>query len=77
MTSVITKRHFLHQTKYKAFADDNFNVAKIMISVLDRAENVLGKGANAGYQHFLLFPQCFQTEASFSKSLKVGTVVKS
>ena len=29
-----------------------------------------GKGENAGYQHFLLFPQCFQ-KASFSRSLKV------
>ena len=23
-------------------------------------ENILGKGENAGYQHFLLFPKCFQ-----------------
>ena len=22
-------------------------------------ENIAGKGENAGYQHFLLFPQCF------------------
>ena len=22
-------------------------------------ENMVGKGENAGYQHFLLFPQCF------------------
>ena len=28
--------------------------------VLDRVENILGTGENAGYQHFLLFPQCFQ-----------------
>ena len=25
-----------------------------------RIENVVGKGENAGYQHILLFPQCFQ-----------------
>ena len=25
-----------------------------------RLENVVGKGENADYQHFLLFPQCFQ-----------------
>ena len=36
-------------------------------------ENIEGKGENAGYQHFLLFPQCFQ-KASFSGSLKVGIV---
>ena len=23
-------------------------------------ENIMGKGENAGHQHFLLFPQCFQ-----------------
>ena len=28
--------------------------------VLKRVENIVGKGENAGYQHFLLFPQCFQ-----------------
>ena len=27
-------------------------------------ENIMGKGENAGYQHFLLFPQCYQ-KASF------------
>ena len=32
-------------------------------------ENIAAKGENAGYQHFLLFPQCFQ-KASFSGSLK-------
>ena len=28
--------------------------------VFDRIENIAGKGENAGNQHFLLFPQCFQ-----------------
>ena len=27
---------------------------------LNRIENIVGKGENAGYQHFLLFPQWFQ-----------------
>ena len=31
-----------------------------MIPVLDKAENVVGKGENAVYQRFLIFPQCFQ-----------------
>ena len=26
--------------------------------VFDREENILGKGENAGYQHFLVFPKC-------------------
>ena len=28
--------------------------------VSDNVENIVGKGENAGYQHFLLFPQCFK-----------------
>ena len=27
---------------------------------LGRVENIVGKGENAGNQHFLLFPQCFE-----------------
>ena len=42
----------------------------MMISAFDRVENIVGKGENAGYQHFLLFPQCFH-KASFLVSLKV------
>ena len=37
----------------KAFADD-FNVAEVMFSVYDKIENIVGKGENAGYQHFHL-----------------------
>ena len=28
-------------------------------SVFEREKNIVGKGENAGYQHFLLFPQFF------------------
>ena len=35
-----------------------------MIFVSDRQENLVGKGENAGYQHFLLFLQCFQKPSS-------------
>ena len=42
-----------------------------MISVFDRVENLVGKGENAVYQHFLLFPQGF-LKAPFSGLLKVG-----
>ena len=40
---------------------------------LRRVANIVGKGENAGYQHFLLFLQCLQ-KASLSGSLKVGIV---
>ena len=46
----------LDVTKLKAFADAKLNFDKITISLLDRVENTVGKGENAGYQHFLLFP---------------------
>ena len=45
----------------------------MMISLLDRVENTVGKGENAGYQHFLFFPQCIPKPFS-SELLKVGTV---
>ena len=41
--------------------------------VLGRVENIVGKEKNAGYQLFLLSPQCFQ-KASILGSLKVGIV---
>ena len=33
--------------------------SKTTTSLFDRVDNTEGKGENAGYQHFLLFPQCF------------------
>ena len=47
-------------SKLKAFADDKIDVPKKLKFVLGRVENIEGKGENAGNQHFLLFPQCFQ-----------------
>ena len=67
----------LDVTKWKAFADDKINVAQMMISVIDRVENIVGKGKNAGYQHFLLFPQCFQKSSCFKVIKSLDCVVKS
>ena len=52
--------HVLDWTKLKAFTEDKLNVDEIMISGFDNVENIVGKGENAGYQHFPFFPQCFQ-----------------
>ena len=46
-------------TNFKAKADDKLCVAEIMGFVFERAGNIVGKGENAGYRHFLLFLQCF------------------
>ena len=45
----------------------------MMICVSDWVENIVGKGENNGYEHFLRFPQCLQ-QASFPGSIKVGIV---
>ena len=58
---------FLDQIQ-KHFADDSSNVAEMVIFVFDRDENIVEKGENAGYQHFLLFPQSFQKASSPEKS---------
>ena len=60
-------------TKLKAFAEDKSNVARMIISLLDRVENTVGKGENTGYQHFLLFLQCFLKPYALG-ALKVGIV---
>ena len=63
-------------TELKAFADDKFNVGKMTISLLDRVENAEGKGENAGYQHFLLFSQCFPKPSSLGVIKSRDCVVK-
>ena len=35
-------------------------MAPVKDYILDKVENIVGKGENAGFQHFLLFPHCFQ-----------------
>ena len=49
----------LDWSKLKAFADDKINVNEKLKFGMGKEENIVGK-ENAGYQHFLLFPQCFQ-----------------
>ena len=50
----------IHWSKLKQSADDNieFNLNSRKFSKL--VENTVGKGENARYDQFLLFPQCFQ-----------------
>ena len=55
----LTNRQNFENDQIQSTADDILHVGKMMISFLDREENTVEKGENAGYQHFLLFPQCF------------------
>ena len=56
-------------SRFKALEDEKLDMTQKLKFALGRVENILFKGENAGYQHFLLFPQYFQ-EAIFSRSLK-------
>ena len=74
MWVVHTSLHFTNTgPKLKAFADDKLDIVEMMISLLDRVKNTVGKGENAGYQHFPLFPQCFPKPSSLG-SFKVESV---
>ena len=54
--------------KFKAFADNKFNFNQNIIVVFHMIEDIVGKEENAGYQHFLLFPQRFPKAFSSSTS---------
>ena len=69
--------NILDWSKLKALADDKINLNKNSKLVLGREENIVGKRENAGYQHFLLFPQCFQKAACFMVVKSPDCVVKS
>ena len=65
MGELFTKRqNFGHHRIESIYRRQNINVAQMMISVLYRQENIVGKGEKACYQHFLLFTHCLQ-KASF------------
>ena len=63
----------LDLSKLKAFAENKVIVNQKLIFAFGRVEKNVGKGENAGYQHFLVFPECFQ-KAFQTGSLKVVTV---
>ena len=54
-----------------AFADDKLYRTYSMKYAHHRIENIVGKGENAGNQHFLLFPQYF-AKAYFQGREKFG-----
>ena len=68
-----TNDKILVRSKFKAFVDNKIILTKKLKSMLEKVENIVGKGENADYQHFLLFPQCFQ-KLSFPEVKKVGIV---
>ena len=73
MLNSLPNNKFLDWSNLKAFADDIINVTEKLKFARGHEENIVGKGENAGYQHFLLFPQCFQ-KLSVLGSCKVQIV---
>ena len=69
MFNPLTNNKILDQSKFKAFADEKLKAIQMAKFVLDKTENIVGKKENAGYQHFLPLPQCFQ------KALSSGSIV--
>ena len=49
----------LDKFKLKELADDKIDKTQKLKFVLRSKENIVGKGENCGYQHFLLFPTMF------------------
>ena len=68
----LSNDRILDLSKLKAFADDKCDSKKPKFT-FGRVENIVGKGENAGYQHYLLFPICFQKH-TFSGLLQVEIV---
>ena len=61
----------LEWSKFKEFADDKIDfIEKLKVGWV-RVENIVGKGENAGYQHFLLFHSVFKSPL-FQGRLKSG-----
>ena len=67
----------LDWSKLRAFTDDKINVTEKLKFVLGRIENIVEKGQNAGYHHFLLFPKCFSRSFPFKVVKGLDCVVKS
>ena len=59
----LPNENFLDKSKLKAFAVHKLNASQNKEFCNGKLENIVGKGENAGYQHFLLFPQCFHKPA--------------
>ena len=54
----------LDWSKVNAFADTKINVTEKLEFIFGMVEKVVRKGENTGYQHLLLFPNCFKKSSS-------------
>ena len=56
---------FLAWPILKAFTDNKIDVTEKLKFVSGRTENIVGKGENTGYQHFLFLPTMFSRGSFF------------
>ena len=60
ISNPLPKRQILDSFECIGPADSTFKSGtKDILKLYDRKENMVGKGENAGYQHFLPFPTMF------------------
>ena len=55
----LTLNPFPHNKILEALADDKLNITKMIISVFDRVENIVGKGEIACTSNFSFLPAMF------------------
>ena len=75
---LVTSNFSFSHSVFRRLVSQGRQVVSLCVNGLSREENIVGKGENAGYQHFLLFPQCFQ-KASFrlcGKGLRDTVVIQ-
>ena len=51
----LLNENFLDWSRLEAFAGDKIKMTEKLKSLFRRGENIVGKGENASYQHFLVF----------------------
>ena len=59
LLTLVPDNKILDLSKLEAFADDIIIVTEQLKFVLEIVENIVEKGENADYLHFLLFPTVF------------------
>ena len=62
-----TDDKILSLSKLKELADDNFSEAQLMQFYSESVENIVRKGENAGYKHFVFFFPTMLSRGSFHK----------
>ena len=67
----------LDWSKFKEFADDISNLSEKLKFVFGRVVNIVGKGENAGFRHFSLFPTMFSISSYLSIFKSQDCVMKS